>query len=241
MGDFLKTGSAPRQRSSSRHSGARGLLAVLGFWVALTAGFAARADQGSSGTFEVLQKRADAALESDHLEGWGYLISGGVALGVSIPAFYLSEDVFAKAVYSLTETLGVAAVGYGAYLVLLDNDMSRFVKIVRSVPKLSRVEQDQLADAYLRESADRARNVRKIRVISHGLTAVINLVNAVTSSNQNLAEALYFLGGVNTLAAIGFAFNRSDEEKAVESRQASVDGAGIRFFAGPVSGVAIRF
>jgi hypothetical protein len=73
-------------------------------------------------------------------------------------------------------------------------------------------------------------------VISHVLTAALNFVNAATSSNQNLAEALYFVGGVNTLAALGFAFTKSDEEKAIASEH-----AGLEFFVGPVSGLAMRF
>lgn len=137
-----------------------------------------------------------------------------------MPGYYLSEDVFAKGVYSLTETISVASIGYGSYLLLVDNDLSRFVRIVKSVPGLSRAERDKLADSYLVENADRARNVRKIRVISHGLTAALNFLNGVTASQENLAQALYFIGGVNTLAAIGFAFSRSDEEKALDARGA---------------------
>jgi hypothetical protein len=200
----------------------------------------ARADGG--GAFELLEKKADATYGLDHYEGWGYLVSGGVALAISIPAYYLTDDVFAKAVYSVTETLGVAAVGYGSYLVIVDNEMSRFVRIIKSVPKLTHAQENQLAASYLRENADRARGVRKIRVISHALTAALNFVNAATSSNQNLAEALYFVGGVNTLAALGFAISRSEDEKAVDALPAAhASTTSFEFFAGPVSGLAIRF
>jgi len=199
---------------------------------------AARADvAGAGGAFDMLEKKANSTLEFDHYEGWGYLVSGGAALALSIPAYYLTDDVFAKAIYSVTETLGVASVGYGSYLVLVDDDTTRFVRIVKSVPKLTRSQENQLATSYLRENADRARAVRKIRVISHALTAILNFVNAATSSNQNLAEALYFVGGVNTLAAIGFAITRSDEEKAIDAPAR----AGLDFFVGPVTGLAFRF
>lgn len=191
---------------------------------------------GGGGAFELLENKANNELSTDHTEGWGYLISGGLALGVSLPGYYLSSDVFAKAVYSVTETISVAAVGYGSYLVLVDNDMTRFVRIVKSVPHLTRAQQNQLAYSYLRENADRARNVRKIRVISHGLTAALNFVNAATASDTNLATALYFLGGVNTLAALSYAISKSDEEKALEPQHAGLD-----VFFGPVTGLAYRF
>ena len=193
---------------------------------------------GETDAFELLQKKAELADAHAKYEGWGYLISGGVALGISVPAYYLSQDVFAKAIYSVTETLGVAAVGYGSYQVLVDDDMTRFVRVVKSVPGLTRSQREQFAMSYLRENADRARNLRRIRVISHGLTAALNLVNAVTSSNANLSDALYFVGGVNALAAFSFAIGKSDEEKALEAEDAvrARSHAKLDFFAGPVSG-----
>jgi hypothetical protein len=199
--------------------------------------------------FDLLSKKAAAFDSTSKYQGWGYLISGGVALGISVPAYYLSDDVFAKAIYSVTETLSVAAIGYGAFQLLVDDDMTRFVRIVRSVPGLTRAQRDQMAMSYLRESADRARNLRRIRVISHGLTAALNLVNAATSSNPNLSEALYFVGGVNLLAAVSFAIGKSDEEKTLEAEEALRAGGGtggrpharLEFFAGPVSGVSLRF
>jgi hypothetical protein len=197
------------------------------------------------GAFELLQKKAQAFERKSNYEGWGYLISGVVALGVSVPAYYVSDDVFAKAVYSVTETLSVAAIGYGSYQLLVDDDMTRYIRIVRSVPGLSSAQRDQFAMSYLRESADRARNVRRIRVISHGLTAALNFVNAFTSSNDNLSQALYFVGGVNTLAAVSFAIGKSDEEKALEAQDAASGSrrtAGrFEVFVGPVTGLAYRF
>jgi hypothetical protein len=218
------------------------LLGLTLMVLASTSFFPRRARAESGGAFEMLQKKADLTLETDHYEGWGYLLSGGAALAISIPAYYLTDDVFAKAIYSITETLGVASVGYGSYLVLVDNDMSRFVRIIKSVPKLSRAQENELARSYLRENADRARGIRKIRVISHGLTAALNFVNAVTASNTNLAEALYFVGGVNVLAALGFAISKTEDEKALEDEtKAHASAFKLDFFAGPVSGLAIRF
>ena len=148
--------------------------------------------------------------------------------------------MFAKAIYSVTETLGVASIGYGAYLALVDNDLSRFVRMVKAVPGLTPLQKDQLAFHYLKEGAERARTLRKVRVISHGLTAALNFIDGATMSNPNLSEALYFLGGVNVLAALGFALSQSDEEKALNEtvRPAHVK---VSFFVGPVTGLAMRF
>lgn len=236
MEAFLKIESAPNCRSSFKRLG---LLLVLFLIAALSAEKPAVASSENS-TFEMLQKKSEAAEIKSNYEGWGYLISGGVAMGISLPAYYLSDDVFAKAIYSITQTIGVAAVGFGSYQLLVDDDMTRFIRIVKTVPSLSPAQRDQFALSYLREGADRARNLRKIRVISHGLTAALNLVNAYTSSNADLSEALYFIGGVNALAAVSFAIGQSDEERALEVHT-SRRHAKLDFFVGPVTGLALRF
>jgi hypothetical protein len=221
------------------------VIIVLSLFASLAHPLAAQAAVGAGGAFELLENKSLDVSRSSHLDGWAYLVSGVAALGISLPAYYLSDDLFAKAVYSLTETMSVAAVGYGSYLVLVDDDLTRFVRIVKGTSGLTLANRNQLASLYLREGADRARSVRKIRVISHGLTAALNFVNAVTASQRDLATALYFLGGVNTLAAVSFAISKTDEEKLYEAgdfeRSAKPYQASLDFFVGPVSGIAWRF
>lgn len=164
------------------------------------------------GAYEILKKKAFKIEEDDNLQGWSYIISGGVAVAISVPAYFLTQDIFAQTVYSLGETLGVASVGYGSYLVLVQNDYSRFQKIL-SQTALSPKQRDDLSMRFLEENAKRAKAVRKIRVITHSLTAGLNLLNGATTSNSQLKTALYFLGGINVLAAIHFTFSESEEER----------------------------
>ena len=58
-------------------------------------------------------------------------------------------------------------------------------------------------------------------MITHGLTAGLNLINAVTSTNSELKNSLYFLGGINLLAVIGLAFEKTDEEKIEQKLRAA--------------------
>jgi hypothetical protein len=191
----------------------------------------ARADS----TNDFLRAKATAVSAENHANGWAYVISGTVSLGVSVPGYFLSEDVFAKAVYSITETLGAASVGYGAYLLLVDDDFTRFERILARA-ELTPEERNRLARRFLEENADRARNVRKIRVISHSLTAGLNFLNAATSSQRDLSTALYFVGGINTLAAITFAFRKSEEEKLTELSEPRAE-----LLIGPGVALAIHF
>lgn len=82
-------------------------------------------------------------------------------------------------IYSLGETLGIAAIGYGSYLTFVDTENSRFVRVLDTVPSLHRDQKEALASAYLLESADRGKSVRRIRALSHGLTAGLDLHQCV--------------------------------------------------------------
>ncbi len=179
-------------------------------------------------------------IDRNHSErGWAYIVSGGAVLAGSIPGFYLSHDLFAQAVFSIGQSLGVAAVGYGSYLVLIRNDYSQFVKILKGVPELSVGEKNHLARQFLVERAATARASRRIRVITHSLTGVLNLVNGVTASSTELKTALFFLAGINALAAGSFAINPSEEEQALTLRPQVA--LGVTPQAAPVASLTWRF
>ena len=197
--------------------------------------------RASEGAFELLQKKSDLIAEENHTNGWAYVISGGLALGFATPAYYLSNDIFAKTVYSLGQTLGVAAIGYGSYLILIDDDSNRFVRIVKQSHHLSRLQRDELAEEYLRANADRGKNLRKIRVISFSLTSALNFANGLTTSISDLKTALFFIGGVNAIAALSFALSKSEEEKALENQDAPKGKLSVDWIVGPMLGFQLKF
>ena len=197
------------------------------------------------GAYEVLKAKGDTISNVSRIAGWSFVISGGVALGVSIPGYYLSNDLFSKTVYSLGETLAVVSVGYGSYLLLIDDEYTRFKRIIAQVPSLSADERNRLAQVFLEENAARARGLRRIRLITHSLTAGLNILNGLTADQSELKTALFFIGGINILAAIGFGFRRSEEEELSQSitprKSLHTDfsvGAGPK---GPYAGVSWHF
>lgn len=177
----------------------------------------AAAVPGGGGAYELLQRKGETISTESRVAGWSFVISGGVALGVSIPAYYLSNDLFSKTVYSLGETLAVVSIGYGSYLLLIDDEYTRFKRILAQVPSLSTEERNRLAQVFLEENAARARGLRRIRVITHSLTAGLNILNGFTADQSELKTALFFIGGINILAAIGFGFRKSEEEELSQS------------------------
>lgn len=169
-------------------------------------------------SFDYLSHRAEDLKKNNSIKGWGYVISGGVALAVSIPGYYLSEDIFARTIYSLGQTIGVGAVGYGSYLILVDDEIIRFHKVVSAQSTLSDFQKNELAKAFLEETAEQAKRTRHLRALTHGLMAGLNFLNAFTASHSDLRTALFFLGGVNTLVSITSLLSVSDEEKAFQER-----------------------
>ncbi len=174
--------------------------------------------------YEILVSKATSIGERNSTTGWAYIISGGIALGGSIPAYYLSKEIFSQAVFSIGQTLGVAAIGYGSYLVLIDDEYTSYLKLLRSAPRLSFEQKEALSRQFLIAASERSRNIRRIRVITHGLTAGLNFLNAFTSSQKDLKTALLFVGGINTLAAVAIGFGRSDEEKLIDGLERKKTG-----------------
>ncbi len=191
--------------------------------------------------FSLLERKAIKTERENRINGWGYIISGTAVMAISIPAYYATKDVFAQAVYTIGQTLGLGAITYGATLVLIDDEYVTFYNIIKDVPGLAPEKKEILAREFFQKSAIRAKQNRKIRVIGHSLGATLNFINAATASNSDLRAALYFLGGINTLAAFSYLFRESDEEKAVESLQSEKHASVISPLVGPVVGLQIRF
>src|SRR4051794_13075662 len=98
-----KIGSRPSSRSGSKEKIICAL--ILGAFFSGSA-FAARLSYSPAyssydekkSPYRILETKAGTIASSDHTEGWSYIISGGIALSASIPAYYLSDDIFAKAI-----------------------------------------------------------------------------------------------------------------------------------------------
>lgn len=178
----------------------------------------AHADEKKVSAFDYLSERSDTLRKNNSIKGWGYVISGGVALGVSIPGYYLSSDIFARTIYSLGQTVGIGAIGYGAYLILVDDEMIRYHKIIASQKSLSDLQKNQLAKAFLEETAAQAKRTRHLRALTHGLMAGLNVLNGATAEHVELRTALFFLGGVNTLVSLTNLFTTTDEEKVYQEK-----------------------
>ena len=152
--------------------------------------------------FEDFIKETD---RQDKVDGYSYLISGTLASVGGLVGYYSSADTFAKAVYSISQTIGVAAIGFGGYKLFVGNENRVFYKTLRA-SNLSATEKDLLLFNYrLQKGAEEAR-VRKVKALTHGAIALLNIYNAMKEPHEDLKTALYFIGAVNFFAAISFTF-----------------------------------
>jgi hypothetical protein len=141
----------------------------------------------------------------DKIDGYSYLISGSLAAVGGLVGYYSSSDSFAKAVYSISQTIGVVAIGVGGYKLFVGNEHKLFYRTVRAT-NLSTADRELLLFNYrLQKGAEEAR-IRKVKALTHGAIALLNIYNAMKESNNDLRTALYFIGGVNFFASMSFTF-----------------------------------
>lgn len=249
--DRLKRKSRRNFRSNSNP-----LIALLAFALALTTPIVSHATPEASATkpkkriqlalpptpaWSLLEQKATKLERENEINGWGYIISGGLVLSLAIPGYYLTEDVFAKAVYAISQSVALWSISHGSSLLLVDDTTLTFYHTLRSTPGLTLDNKEALSSAFFKESATMARMNRRIGAIAYSLGAALQFVNGATASNSDLRAAEYFVGSISALAAINCIFRKSDEERTAESLEAKKAHAQFDFLIGPVLGVQARW
>ena len=164
------------------------------------------ASKSSGPNWESFQAEMLRLKQSDSVTGISYMVSGGLAVVGGLVGYYGSQDLFAKAVYSISQSVGIAAVGYGSYMYSLGSEQRILFDTIEASRSLSLTQKNDLIQNYYAIQKDRERKGRLIKAITHGLVAAVNAYNATTTTSSDLKTTLYFVSGVNALAAITFVF-----------------------------------
>ena len=127
-------------------------------------------------------------------------MAGGLAGQASSP------DPLDKGVYTLFQSIGVASIGYGIYTWKLGDDDRWFYDIVGNAANVSVQDRLAMMNSYTRTKRAREKEQKFVRALTHGMIAALNFYGATQQQNESVKNALIFLGGVNTLAAISFTF-----------------------------------
>jgi hypothetical protein len=142
----------------------------------------------------------------DRKDGTAYLVSGALALVGSTIGYQQTTDPFAHTVFTVAQSMGIAAMGYGTYLLEIGNENRSFYNAVNSSTSLESHHKNELLSNYLREKNEIHRKTRLIRAFTHGFIAAINFYNGSRQTDSNLKSVHYFIGGINLVAVVSFSF-----------------------------------
>lgn len=136
---------------------------------------------------------------------WAYFISGTLLIIGGQIGYNSTSKPVEKFAYSLSQSLGVGAFGYG-FSLRLGRDADR--EFYESVQKasLSETEKDRLIRSYVEVKSDTREKEKWIRLITYGAVGALNIVRAVNESDETVRAGLYFLGGVNVLLGFSCVF-----------------------------------
>jgi hypothetical protein len=172
----------------------------------LYAGSIDREDLLTTPSWEKFQRMMDEQKKDEQIEGMAYILSGGIAFVGGIVGYHNSKDVFAKGAYALAQSLGVAAVGYGAHQKILGNEHSVLYETLSGNRDLSLLEKDRFVKIYFQLERARDRESQKIAAITHGMLAGLNVYNGAITQQEDLRSALYFVAAINLLASLSYTF-----------------------------------
>lgn len=141
----------------------------------------------------------------DRENGYSYIISGSLAFVGGIAGAAVANDPLENGVYTVFQTIGVASIGYGAYQLRIGDDERQFFETIH-YSRLDARSRFLALQAHEGQRRRREEKDRLIRVVTHGLIAALNFYNGSVQENKSLKTGLYFIGGVNALAALSFTF-----------------------------------
>lgn len=143
--------------------------------------------------------------EEDQIEGVSYMISGIVATVGGSVGYYSSQDSFSRGLYAVAQSVGVAAIGYGATYYFVGNEYTSFYKAVDG-SHLTPLQKTEVLKRFLDQEKAENNRRRWIKVVTHSLIAVSNFYSASRDEDRNIKGILNFLGAINVAIAITYSF-----------------------------------
>lgn len=156
-------------------------------------------------TWEQYYKDSERQEKIDYRNGLSYIISGSLALAGGILGGTVTDDNLEKGIYTIFQTIGVASIGYGTYVWKLGGE-DRLISKTLNTSRLTPEQRTHFLRSYYAQKKSSEIRERQIKAITHGLIAGLNFYNASQQKQDGIKSGLYFVGGVNLLAAISFTF-----------------------------------
>lgn len=154
-------------------------------------------------SYNEFSERVKSGSQVSRNDGLGYMLSGGIALAGGGYGFSQAEKPVEKGFYSIAQSLGLLAIGYGAEAYFLKQDDEIFIQVLNST-ELTRDQKDRMVETYLKEKRDREDDIRWIRRTTFGLAGALNLLYASQTDDSTLRGFLYLTAGVQFVWAFTF-------------------------------------
>jgi hypothetical protein len=151
-----------------------------------------------------LQIRRDRLQEKSM--GWSYVVSGGIGFLGGLAGQEIAKDPFEKGAYTVFQSIGIAAIGYGLYRVYVGSEDQNFHHILET-SDLSNEQKERLFRSYQSQKAELEKKEKRIRALTHGLIALLNINSASQQGSGVVKDSLYFIGGVNILACLSYSWD----------------------------------
>jgi hypothetical protein len=158
-------------------------------------------------TWPAFDNKMKLASEKEYRDGWAYIISGAVGFFGGVAAQTATNDPLEKGVFVLSQSIGLAAIGYGATLWKNGGPDRMIYNTLRDTPGLTVDQRTAVLRSYESHSLANKRREGYIKAITYGLIGALNLYNASQIQDSTVRNGLYFIGGVNLFAAVSYTFN----------------------------------
>ncbi len=136
-------------------------------------------------------------------EGLSYMLSGGLALVGGGIGWSRSHESVEKGFYSLAQSLGLLAIGYGAEAYYLKQDDEMFLNVLNS-GDLNLAQKNKMVESYLAEKKEKEESLFWIQRTTFGLAGLLNVIYASQAKDQTLQNFLYVTAGVQLVWAFTF-------------------------------------
>ncbi len=146
-------------------------------------------------------------LESQQIRtGLAYMISSGLVFTGATIGYSNVNSPIEKWVYSFSQSLSIAAFGYGYYQYHIGSSERNFYELLSSSRSLSDQQRDELVKNYIALREKQKETNKWIHFSTYTALAALNIYQASRERNPDVKNSMYFLGGISALAAISIQF-----------------------------------
>ncbi len=152
------------------------------------------------------QKQIQDLEISQKKNGLAYMISGGLVLIGSSIGYASVNKSPERAVYSLSQSLSIAAIGYGYYQYSIGGEERSFYQTVSGVTSLTLQQKNELIASYYKVRKSHSQTNKWIHFSTYAAISALNFIQASQEKDKDLKNSMFLLGGITALAAISVHF-----------------------------------